>query len=110
MAEGAASAADGAGVNYKGVVRSFTVHYDCVKCCSRIFNGAEKPASRARAGQSAEVTTTYLVVAELLPGPLLLQPEGGREATSAVRESAFFEKQISCRGTQEERGGVKRCI
>lgn len=67
------------GSSIKGVVLSFTVHYDCVKCCGRIFNGAEKLVSHVQAGQSAATTTTYLVVAELLPGSLLLQPKGGRE-------------------------------
>lgn len=70
---------DGVGVIYKRVVLSFTAHYDGVKCCSSIFNGAEKPVSHVQAGRPVAATTTYLVVAELLPGSLLLQPEGGRE-------------------------------
>lgn len=51
LAGGGDSTADGVGVIYKGVVLSFTVHYDCVKCCSRIFNGAEKLVSHVQASQ-----------------------------------------------------------
>lgn len=69
------------GVIYKGVVLSFTAHYDGVKRCSHIFNRAEKLVSHVQAGESAKVTTTYLVVAELLPGSLLLQPGGGGAET-----------------------------
>ena len=50
---------------------------------------------------------TYLIVAELLPRSLLLQPEGGRETTSVEAEKLTHVGVSQCGGQVSLQRGLK---